>query len=172
MAWADASQSPEAMPVARTGCDFAVSNRPAVSTPATATCRCRCQSLTASGMIYDQASLNQQSRVVARFGALARGIAGEDADLTILDLAKGATVLPRDTHGVLPLFDKARLIEHQYPIGVAQLRRHQLVVVPQHLLLIPPDITQKPLHPAHSAAFDVEGHRLNGLPFQPTELAY
>src|SRR5437016_13611279 len=56
MAWSDAGQRPEAMPVACTGCDFAVSNRPAVSTPATATYRCRSQSITASGMIYDHVS--------------------------------------------------------------------------------------------------------------------
>ena len=54
----DAGQRPEAMPVACTGCDFAVSNRLAVSTSATATCRCWCQSLTASGMIYDHVSTN------------------------------------------------------------------------------------------------------------------
>src|SRR5213596_2068011 len=58
MAWSDAGQRPEAMPVACTGCDFAVSNRPAVSTPATATYRCRSQSITASGMIYDHVSIN------------------------------------------------------------------------------------------------------------------
>src|ERR1700757_1490287 len=56
MAWADAGQGAAAMPVVRIGCGFAVSNRSAVSTPATATCRCRYQSLTASGMIYDQVS--------------------------------------------------------------------------------------------------------------------
>ena len=61
MAWADAGQRSEAMPVARTGCDFAVSNRPAVSTPATATCRCRYQSLTASGMIYDHVSIKSDN---------------------------------------------------------------------------------------------------------------
>src|SRR4029450_3260736 len=58
MAWADAGQRSEALSVARTRCDFAVSNRPAVSTPATAASRCRCQSLTASGMIYDHVSVN------------------------------------------------------------------------------------------------------------------
>src|SRR5215510_8669661 len=57
MAWSDAGQRSEAMPIVCTGCDFAVSNRPAVSTPATAACRCRYQSLTASGMIYDHVSI-------------------------------------------------------------------------------------------------------------------
>src|SRR5688572_24799569 len=58
MAWSDAGQRSEALPIVCTGCDFAVSNRPAVSTPATAARRCRYQSLTASGMIYDHVSLN------------------------------------------------------------------------------------------------------------------
>src|SRR5215510_8750593 len=58
MAWADAGQRSEAMPVVRTGRDFAVSNRPIVSTSATAACRCRYQSLTAGGMIYDRVSIN------------------------------------------------------------------------------------------------------------------
>src|SRR5690349_21715272 len=61
MAWSDAGQRLEAVPTAGTGCDFAVSNRPAVSTPATATRRCRCQSLTTSGMIYDHVSTKWRS---------------------------------------------------------------------------------------------------------------
>src|SRR4029453_3522481 len=56
MAWSDAGQRAETLPVARLRCDFAVSNRPAVSTPETATCRGRGQSLTASGLSYDQVS--------------------------------------------------------------------------------------------------------------------
>src|SRR5215510_3481691 len=56
MAWADASQRSEALPVARTVCDFTVSNRPTVSTSATAACGCRYQSFTAGGMIYDHVS--------------------------------------------------------------------------------------------------------------------
>src|SRR5512145_1335892 len=58
MAWSDAGQRSEAMSIACTGCNFAVSNRPAVSTSATATCRCRYQSLTARGMIYGHVSSN------------------------------------------------------------------------------------------------------------------
>ena len=58
MAWTDAGQRLAAMPTVRTGCDFAVSNRPAVSTPTTAAGRGRYQSLTASGMIYDHLSAN------------------------------------------------------------------------------------------------------------------
>src|SRR5215510_10032916 len=61
MAWADAGQRLEAMPTAGTGRDFAVSNRSAVSTPATAACRCRYQSLTAGSMIYDHVSINSLS---------------------------------------------------------------------------------------------------------------
>src|SRR5437016_2002450 len=75
MAWSDAGQRPEAMPVACTGCDFAVSNRPAVSTPATATYRCRSQSITASGMIYDHVS----SKSNLKIGPTERVLAGRQS---------------------------------------------------------------------------------------------
>ena len=74
MAWADAGQRLAAMPDAGTGRDFAVSNRPVVSTPATAACRCRYQSLTAGSMIYDHVSnsreaINQHLRSMWKQGA-------------------------------------------------------------------------------------------------------
>src|SRR5215831_18851485 len=56
MAWADAGQRLEAMPPVRTGCNFAVPNRPAVSTPAATPCGRWYQSLAAGGMIYDHVS--------------------------------------------------------------------------------------------------------------------
>src|SRR5262252_3330017 len=59
MAWSDAGERLETLPTAGTGSNFVVSNRPAVSAPATAACRCRSQSLTASGMIYDHVSVNR-----------------------------------------------------------------------------------------------------------------
>src|SRR5919198_3632385 len=71
MAWSDAGQRSEAMPVARTGCDFAVSNRPVVATPAPATCRWWYQSLTASGMIYDHVSFSFRFRLGLCLGAQA-----------------------------------------------------------------------------------------------------
>src|SRR4029450_6610225 len=57
MAWADASQRSEAMPVVCIRRDFAVSNRSTLSTSTTAACRCRYQSLTAGGLIYDHVSI-------------------------------------------------------------------------------------------------------------------
>src|SRR5215475_10964449 len=58
MAWADAGQRLEAMSTVRTGCNFAVPNRPAVSTPAATTCRRWYQSLAAGGLNYDHVSIN------------------------------------------------------------------------------------------------------------------
>src|SRR5215469_10646925 len=52
MAWSDAGQRLEALPTAGTGCNFVISDCPALSTPATIAGRCRYQSLIASGMIY------------------------------------------------------------------------------------------------------------------------
>src|SRR5262249_27342119 len=99
-----------------------------------------------------------------------RGIASKHADLTILDLAESATILPRDPHRVLALFDKASLVEHQDPIRVTHLRGHKLMIVPPHLFLIPDDITDKPLQPPDGAPLDLEGHRLDRLAFELTEL--
>src|SRR5215831_2182185 len=77
MAWSDAGERLETLPTAGTGSNFVVSNRPAVSAPATAACRCRSQSLTASGMIYDHVSFklrapepNAKRGGVLRFGVL------------------------------------------------------------------------------------------------------
>src|SRR5262249_37534398 len=80
-----------------------------------------------------------------------RCIPGKDADLAILHLAQGATVLPGDPHGVRPLFDKPRLIEHQHALRVAHRLRRELMVVPEHLLLIPVHITDEPLQPTDRA---------------------
>src|SRR5262245_47363866 len=53
--------------------------------------------------------------------------------LTILYLAQRATILSCDAHGVLPLFAKARLIEHQHAIGLAHRVSYELMVIPLHL---------------------------------------
>src|SRR5262252_4965015 len=58
MAWSDAGQRLEALPTAGTGCNFVISDCPALSTPATIAGRCRYQSLIASGMIYVHISYN------------------------------------------------------------------------------------------------------------------
>src|SRR5215510_11656753 len=99
------------------------------------------------------------------------GIAGKHPDLTILHFAQRATVLPRDAHGVFALFDKDRLIKHQDPIGVTHLLGHEVMIVPPHLLLIPAPITDKPLQPPNGASLDLEGHGLDRLACQLTELA-
>src|SRR4030095_9739136 len=98
--------------------------------------------------------------------------AGKHPNLTVLHFAQGATILPRDAHGVLALFDKTRLVEHQDTRGVPHLFGHELVVVPEHLLLIPDDITEKPLHPTDGAPLDVESHGLDRLAFELTQLAH
>src|SRR2546421_8895458 len=64
-------------------------------------------------------------------------------------------ILPCDPHGVLALFDKARLIKHQDALGITQLVRHELMIVPPHLFLIPADITDKTLPPTDGASLDL-----------------
>src|SRR2546430_14341994 len=100
------------------------------------------------------------------------GIAGKHANLTILHLAQRATILPRDPHRVLALFDKARLGEHQDPIGGAHLLGHELMIVPPHLFLITDDINDKALQSTDRAALHLAGHGLDRLEFQLTELPY
>src|SRR5213076_3148527 len=78
---------------------------------------------------------------------MARSIGGKHPDLTIFHLPQRATVLPRHAHGVLALFDKARLIKHQHALGVAHLVRHQAMVCLAHLVFIPYVIAHAALHP-------------------------
>src|SRR4029450_12106750 len=100
-----------------------------------------------------------------------RGIASKHPTLTILDFAEGATILPRDPHGVRALFDEACRIKHQDAVWLPHLLGHELMVIPHHLLLIPAHITDEPLQPADRAPFDVEGHRLNRLACELAQLA-
>src|SRR5262249_6317629 len=103
---------------------------------------------------------------------MARGIASKHPYLTIFHFTQRATVLSRHADGVLPLFDKSRLIEHEDASRIAHRVGHELMVVPPHLLLIPAHITDKPLQPADGTPLDLEGHGLNRFPFEPTQLAY
>ena len=100
------------------------------------------------------------------------GIARKHPHLTILYFAQRATVLPRDAHGVRPLFDKARLVEHQDPIGLAHLLGDKLMIGPPHVLLIPGDLAEKPLQPTDAPAWDPESHGLDRLACQRAQLAH
>jgi len=46
------------------------------------------------------------------------------------------------------------------------------MIVPPHLLFIPAPVTDKPLHPADGAPFDLESHWLDRLAFQFAELTH
>jgi hypothetical protein len=46
------------------------------------------------------------------------------------------------------------------------------MIVPEHLRLIPVDITNTPLLPTDRAPLDAEGHRLQRCAFQPAVLAH
>jgi hypothetical protein len=101
-----------------------------------------------------------------------RCIASKHPDLAILDFAEGATILPRDPHGIRALFDEAGLIKHQDAVWLPHLLGYELMVIPHHLLLIPVHITDELLQPTDRAPFDVESHRLNRLAFELAQLAY
>jgi hypothetical protein len=72
----------------------------------------------------------------------------------------------------LALFDTARCIEHQDAIGLAQRVRHELMIVPPHLLLIPHGLTEKALQAADTATLDSKSHRLNRFPGQGAVLPH
>jgi hypothetical protein len=76
--------------------------------------------------------------------------------------------LPGDAHGVLAFFDKAGLVEYQDATGIAHLVGDDLMIGPPQVLLIPGDLTEKPLQPADTPSRDPKGYRLDGLPFQRT----
>ena len=103
---------------------------------------------------------------------LARGLPGQDAHLTILHFPQRPTILPRHACGVVALFDKARFIEHEDAIGLAQLLRYELMRVPPPLLLIPHRLTQKTLQTAETAPLDRKGHRFNRFPGQGAVLPH
>jgi hypothetical protein len=79
--------------------------------------------------------------------------------------------LPRHPDRVLALFDKACLIEHQDTVWLPHRLSHELMVIPQHLFLIPAPITDKSLQATDRPPRDMEGHRLNRLAFELTQLA-
>src|SRR5215831_17294444 len=70
MAWSDAGERLETMPIACTRCYFTISNCPSISTPAATAYRCRYQSLTAGSLIYDHVSFNSLSNVLVLKGVV------------------------------------------------------------------------------------------------------
>jgi hypothetical protein len=60
---------------------------------------------------------------------LSRDVTHEDSHLAVLDFTQSAAPLPGNTHRVLPLFDKAGLIEHQDTLRIAQFVGHELMVI-------------------------------------------
>ena len=56
--------------------------------------------------------------------AKAAGIAGEDADLAVLDPTSRPRILAADTDGVATFLQKSRLIDHQDAVGAAKRLDH------------------------------------------------
>src|SRR6266446_186726 len=102
---------------------------------------------------------------------MTRSVGSKHPYLTIFHFPQRATVLPRHAHGVLALFDKARLIKHQHALGGAHLVRHQAMVGLAHMVFIPDVIAHAALHPPDVAPFDVERHRLDRFACEGTALA-
>ena len=90
----------------------------------------------------------------------------------MLDLARGAAVLPRDPHRTVPLFTKPDASHLRTPSGSAHRLGDALLGVPPHLCLIPQHSTDEPLHPTEGASRNLEGHRLNRFAFARAALAH
>src|SRR5262249_47129653 len=87
-------------------------------------------------------------------------------------LDQGPGIASPSPDGVLALFHKARLIDHQAAFRIAHRRGHELMIGPPHVLLIPDHITQKALQPPDGPALHVEGHGLDRLPLEWAQLAH
>jgi hypothetical protein len=70
----------------------------------------------------------------------------------MLYFAERATILSRDAHGVRAFFAKTGLVKHQDSLGSAQRVRDELRIGPPHVLLIPGNLTEKPLQPPATAS--------------------
>jgi len=72
----------------------------------------------------------------------------------------------------LPFFDKAALVENHHALRLAHLVGQQGVVNLPHLVCFPDIIADEALHAPDVAAFDMNGHGLNGLALKRAELAH
>ncbi len=91
------------------------------------------------GMQIQFAIEQHRSRVI--------GVGQKDPDLAIGNLASCARVLGCDAHRLLPLFEKAGLIDHQHRFRVGQVRQDVVLQVITHLVRIPMRGVEQALHP-------------------------
>jgi hypothetical protein len=79
------------------------------------------------------------------------GVAEEDADLTVLDAARGAGILPLHARRLLALLHEAGLVQHQHRVRVAEVLDHVGPQVVADRLGFPAHPAQEVLHPVRRA---------------------
>ncbi len=69
-------------------------------------------------------------------------------ELTVLDLPRGAGILPLDTDGVGALLQIPGLVDHQDPVGMPEPGRDEITDVGTHQSVVPAGSTDQILHTA------------------------
>src|SRR4051795_11064456 len=92
-------------------------------------------------------ALRQVERAVDQGVALEAGVAEEDADLAVLDPARGAGVLPLHARRLGPLLHEPGLVEHQHGAGIAEMLHHAGPQVVADRVGVPPHPAEEVLHP-------------------------
>jgi hypothetical protein len=101
-----------------------------------------------------------------------RNIGGEDPDLAVRDLARGTSVLPRNSARRLALFEKAGLVDHQHRIVIRQMLNDIVAHDIAQRISIPIPATQdRLLPPGASIASRLRAHP-TGLALLISEQAF
>jgi hypothetical protein len=90
-------------------------------------------------------------RAIEQGVALEAGVAEEDADLAVLDPARGAGVLPLHARRLRPLLHEPGLVEHQHGAGIAEMLHHVGPQVVADRVGVPPPPAEEVLHPVRRA---------------------
>ncbi len=95
--------------------------------------------------------------------------------LTICNLPKSSTILPRHTDTVPALLGKTRVVNNQDPLRIARLSQHPPPIYSGYSSVVPFHLCQQTLHPPFRGVDPVR-HRLNRLTFpfhhQPRNIAF
>ncbi len=86
-------------------------------------------------------------------------------------LANVATILSRYSGRIASLLHKARFIENQDPVRIAQIVRHHAVIGRNKPGLIPNDVADEMLHGTNLGILDIQGNGFNGFPLQLAHLS-
>jgi hypothetical protein len=119
-----------------------------------------------SGPLLGQVQLSVHQRP-----PLSAGIGEEDPDLAVLDATGRARVLALHPRRLAALLEKAGLIYHQHPAGVAQVLHDVGAHVIAQRLWVPAGGGQQPLHPIGGGLPGVLGQLPAVLAFHVTEQA-